>query len=194
MEVKYTNAYKSALEINNLNWKIVSKNTILWLILFLNIGLLLFIYGIITFKEYSSSGSYSSESNIQILNINNYSNWHFSFSLGIMIILLVIKILKTHLNLKKKYFKNANERASRILKSNNEVIIEIDNELVKYRSAELNIEMKWIVFTDYIERENYIFLNIEKSFRISIDKRLISIEDMNWLLNKIEANNIKKIK
>jgi hypothetical protein len=28
MEIKYTDAYKSAEEITDLNWKIVSKNTI----------------------------------------------------------------------------------------------------------------------------------------------------------------------
>jgi cytochrome b subunit of formate dehydrogenase len=195
MELKYTDAYKTAEEITNLNWKILTKNTILWLIIFLIIGIILFIYGIVTFKKYSHNESYYSESNIQILSINNYSTWHFSFSLGALIIFWVILLIKAHFNLKKKFFKNAKEKASRMSETDDDtVIIQLDNELVKYKSTELNMEMKWILFTDYIAKENYIFLNIEKKFRIPIDKRLVSTEDMNWLLKTIETNNIKEIK
>ena len=193
MEIKYLNAFESTREINKVLWKITSKKTIMLLSSLLIIGVLLSVYGALNYKEYSKSKSAYSESNVQILSVNYYSNRHIAESIGVVLVVFSIVLFRLHSIKKKTFFRKIDEISRRFLETGNQYIIRINENYVEYDSLDLFMKINWIRFSNYKIYENFILMKSDSSI-IGIDKRLISETDLDVLLKFLKSNNIQKIK
>jgi hypothetical protein len=118
----------------------------------------------------------------------NYTNWHLSESFGFVIIIITTYMLVLFLRSKTKYFKKIKESAEKHMKGDNKIIIQINENLVTYKSSLMSNEIKWTMFTHYTTLNNYILLYTDEYFMscVSIDKNLLNQSDITTLLDIVK--------
>lgn len=195
MEIKCVNASESTLEMNKAFWKISSKKTFLILIVLLAFSLFLSVYGAIHSNEFSKNESYYSESNVQILTFNKYSNRHILESIGVVMTLVLIWMLYVQRVKKRLFFRRVEENAKRFLETGNEYTIKINEEVIESISPDLYIKMNWVLFSKYAIYKNYIFVGFREGFSIvGIDRRLLSNDEVDNLFKLLKEKGIQKLK
>ncbi|MEO7978329.1 hypothetical protein [Flavobacterium sp.] len=194
MEVKYVNASESTLEINKVLLKITSRRSLKLSILLIVIGLGISVYGAIHSEEFSKTESLQSESNVQILTISHYSNRHVAEAFGGIMFIGGILLLWFN-SLKKKVFLTYTDKASkRFLETDNELLIDINEEYVEYKSLDFQMKINWIKFSSYRIYKNFIFLQLENHVTVvTIDKRLLSQSDLKILIGLFNLNDLKEL-
>lgn len=184
--IKDTNAAQNILEQNSVRWSLYSKRTLKFFILIYALGLFLFVIGMRDFSEYgwkTFNGEYT-----------YYTNWHFSESLGFVILLVATYMLILQIVAKKKFFKTVKVISDRHLKTTNEITIQVTDDHLTYRSYELNQDIKWWLFSSYTLMDNYLFLNLDGNPKacVTIDKRLISVDEFNQFLEFVKKRLVSK--
>jgi hypothetical protein len=184
--IKDNNAGESIIDQNSVRWKLYARKTSKFFVLTYTLGLLLFIIGMQKFSEYgwkTFDGQYT-----------YYTNWHFTESLGLVIILFTTYLLIIQFKTKKKFLKTVKIISDRHLKTTNEILIQATEDNLTYRSYELNQEIKWWLFSSYTLYDNYLFLNVEGNEKtgITLDKRLMNTEEFNQLLEFIKKRLVLK--
>ncbi len=178
--IENINASKFNLELNTLLWNQYSKKHIKSFAIFYGTGLLFFIMGLTTFSDFNTS-TYMGKT-------TNYTNWHLSESFGFVIIIITTYMLVLFLRSKTKYFKKIKESAEKHMKGDNKIIIQINENLVTYKSSLMSNEIKWTMFTHYTTLNNYILLYTDEYFMscVSIDKNLLNQSDITTLLDIVK--------
>ncbi len=184
--IKDTNAAQNILEQSSVLWRLYSKRTLKFFILIYALGLFLFVIGMRDFSEYgwkTFNGEYT-----------YYTNWHFSESLGFVILLVATYMLILQITAKKKFFKTVKISSDRHLKTTNEISIQVTGDNLSYRSYELNQDIKWWLFSSYTLFDNYLFLNLDENPKacVTIDKRLITVDEFNMLLEFVKKRLVPK--
>lgn len=195
MEIKCSNAYETTLEANKVFWKMRSRKRILILILLLLLSIFLSVYGALHSSEFSKGESIRSESNVQILTFNNYSNRHVAESIGVVMFLVVLFLINLHFAVKKVFFRKTLEIAKRFQDTGNEFtsIFNIDN--VEFKSYDVYMKISWIKFSNYRVCKDFIFIGNEAVIpTITIDKRLMLKSDLDTLYGLFKENDVKEIK
>jgi len=185
--IKDTNASKSIIDQNSVRWKLYSKKFVIAFIYLYGLGLVMFIFGMTEFNEYGWK-HFNGETSY-------YTNWHLSESIGFVLIIFATFLLIVHFKNKNKFFKKTKEASDRQLKATNEIIIRIHDDHVSYKSYELVQEIKWWLFSSYKIKDNYLLLNFDEDHysAITIDKRLISPEEFNQVLELVKKRVVPKI-
>lgn len=159
MEIKYVNASESTLAINKALLKITLRRSLIISILLIVIGLILSVYGAVHSEEFSKTESLLSESNVQILNISHYSNRHFAESFGGIMLICGVFLLWFNSIKKKVFLRYSNNAAKRFLETDNELLIDFNEEYVEYKSLDLQMKINWIKFTSYRIYKILFFFN-----------------------------------
>ena len=176
-------------------WKVSSKKRILILSFLLLISIFLSVYGALHSREFSKNDSYYSESNVQILTINNYSNRHVLESIGVVLFVVVSCCIRLHFIKKRIFFRETEKVAKRFLETGNQYFIEFSKEHVEYNSPELCMKINWIRLSNYKNYKDFIFVGFENYASVmAIDKRLLSPMDLDVLIGMFKSNDIRQLK
>ncbi|RZJ55946.1 MAG: hypothetical protein EOO44_01400 [Flavobacterium sp.] len=195
MEIKYLDAYKSTLELNEALWKVSSKKTTIVLAVLFAFSIFLSVYSNLNSTEFSKSESYHSSTQGQVSVYNNYSNRHALESIGIVLIVFVILIFYYNRIRKKTFFIKAEESAIRFLETGNTYSIQINKDFIEYNSVDLLMKINWIKFSKYKIYKDYIFIGYQDYVStIGIDKRLLNKTELEDLFQLFKEKNIQNLK
>jgi hypothetical protein len=184
--IKDDNASQSSLEQNTIRWKLNYKGYKRILIVLYILGLLSLIMGFATFSEPSKSEI--GEKTIY------YFKLHFIESLGIVMFFSAIYLTILLIKIKNNFFKRAKEVAQTHLKNGNEIVIQFNDNGVKYSSSKLRQEIGWDLFMSYTIYDNYLFLNTYDNnlTGVAINKGLLPSEDFSLLEEFIKKRLVNK--
>ncbi|WP_281634064.1 hypothetical protein [Flavobacterium luteolum] len=196
MEIKCSNAYESTLEANSAFWKITSRKRIIVLAILLVFSVFLSVYGALHSKEFSKGESVHSESNVQILTFNSYSNRHIAESIGVVMFVVVLFLFRLHFITKRNSFRKSAEIAKRFLETGNDYAIQFDKDCVEYKSYDLYMRINWIKFSNYKVSKDFVFIGDEAFARaiLVVDKRLITEIELDTLYGLFKSNDVREIK
>lgn len=172
IKVKISNAAQDYVDQNDVLWKLqTKKNSRIYILLI--IGVASFIFGL--FDNSTVFGT------------------RLLMDFGIILIIVSIMILYT-ISVQKTHFKTAVLiTARKYHQENNEALIEINPNFIKFTDYQLTKEMKWGMFSSYTIFENYIFIsqNLLNS-SVILDKRLISENEYSELISFLKSKFILK--
>lgn len=193
IEIRNKKASETTLINNKIIWNIYFKKKIKILLIVYSIGIAIMVYGISDINNPAIETIKFTKSQGKIIEIANYYNFHFSTSLGILILIIASISLINYFKQKKAFFKKTNKISENLLKTNNEILIKIDEEFVKYYSPKLVMEIKWELISNYSINNNIIFIYLDELVQstIIIDKKNISLEDNKYLLDLLNKKNRK---
>ncbi|MFI0426860.1 MAG: hypothetical protein ACH34V_07885 [Flavobacterium sp.] len=185
IEIRNKNASETTIINNKIIWDIYLKKQIKFLLIVYSIGIAFLVYGITEIDNPAIRSIKVTKSQGKINEIANYYDFHFSTSLGFVVLIMATISLINYFKQKKAFFKKIEKISENLLKTNNEVLIKIDDEFVKYYSPKLVMEIKWELISNYSMDNNRIFLYIDEFVQstIIIDRKVISLEEYNYLLD-----------
>lgn len=178
--IQNLNASKSIHDMNTLVWKHHSRKSINFFILIYGFGCVLFILGMTDYSGYTKTTFLDKTT--------YYTNWHFTESIGFVIIIMATILLIRFLKSKTKYFKKSTDAAARHLKGTNAITIHLNDNYVIYKSGQMNTEIQWSLFSNYTILKNYLLLYTDDNMLscIAIDKNLINPLDFNEVLDFVK--------
>ncbi|KAF2335688.1 hypothetical protein [Flavobacterium daemonense] len=159
-------------------------------------SIFLSVYGAVHSKEFTKGESIHSESNVQILTFNTYSNRHISESIGVVMFVVVFLLFRFHFITKRVFFRKSMEVANRFLETGNEYAIQFDKDNVEYKSYDLYMRINWIKFSNYKVSKNFVFIGEKTLARaiLVVDKRLMTETELDTMYGLFKSNDVREIK
>ncbi len=147
-----------------------SKDSIIRLFI---IGVLLVIVGLIDYNGF-----------FQVTTVDGITgyNLHILLALGIVYTLFAVDVLWKTVRTKRKYLKEAEDRAVEEAAGTNELLIELDEEYVKYGTYMTSWKARWPIFTSYGVFRNYLLLYSGDHPRVGIDTRSMKEHEFEELM------------
>lgn len=190
--LKDDNAKETYAAKESIVWKLHSKKYVKFILLNYLIGLILLLIGILIFNDYNYKSEYhnyqTSEYHVTYVNYH----MHLTILIGIVFVLSASLNLYYHIKGKNDFFRKINESKTKLFK---EVIIQISDGGISYKSFLLESEMKWTFFSMYKIYDNFLFLYSNDALMnsICIDKNLMSEEEFSQVMSFIKNRLVKEV-